>query len=101
MSDNLVIKMGRYIFDESVEKTVELLLILFGLFLLFQIIRNMLGGSWSTEDIIIGLLIFNLGGLFTIGIIAAQLRSDHDHLKNQFGSLANDFKSHLQRRQKR
>lgn len=52
----------------------------------------MLGGSWTTEEIILGLLIFNLGCIFTVGIMVAQLKSDHNHLKGQFKSLAKDFK---------
>lgn len=92
--------MAKYSFDGKIEKIVEFLLILFGIFLLFQILRSILGGSWSTEDIIIGLLIFNLGGLFTIGMLVAQVRSDHGHLKDQFSSLANDFKTYMMKRQK-
>lgn len=78
-------------------KAFEILIALFGLFLLIQIIRKILGGSWSTEDIIIGLLLFNLGSIFTIGMIVAQLRSDHRNLKGQFRSLAEDFKEHREK----
>ncbi len=45
-------------------KLVELLdiiLILLGLFIAYQLIRAILGGSWQTESLIISLLIFNLG----------------------------------------
>ncbi len=74
-------------------KVLISLLILFGLYLLVQIIRKIIGGSWTMEDIILGLIILNLGSVITIGTMVAQLRSDHDHLKAQFYSLANDFKS--------
>jgi len=33
--------------------------------------------------------------IFTVGISIAQLRSDHNHLKGQFRSLASDFKSQI------
>lgn len=46
----------------------------------------------KTIEIILVLLIFNLEAVFTMGIIVAQLQSDHNHLKGQFKSLANDFK---------
>jgi len=68
-------------------------MILFGLYILIQILRAIFSGSWTTEDLIIGLLIFNLGSIFTIGVSVAQLKSDHNHLKEQFKSLATDFKS--------
>lgn len=93
--------MTKYLSYEKMEKIVEVLVIIFGLFLLFQILKNIRGGSWGTEEIVIGLLIFNLGGLFTIGILIAQMKSDHDHLKSQFTSLASDFKLYVLKKQKR
>ena len=40
---------------------IDVLLILFGLFIAYQLIRAILGGSWETEGLIIALLLFNLG----------------------------------------
>ncbi len=79
--------------NEKIEKAIEIFVMLFGLYILIQILRIIFGGSWTTEDLIIGLLIFNLGSIFTIGVSVAQLKSDHNHLKEQFKSLASDFKS--------
>ncbi len=81
-----------------IEKAFLTLLGLLGLFLSIQIIRKILGGSWTTEDVILGLIILNLGSIFTLGVMVAQLKSDHEHLKGQFGSLANDFKSFMSRK---
>jgi len=81
--------------NEKLEKVIEILLVLFGLYLLIQILQKILGGSWSTEDIIIALLIFNLGATFTITIALTQLKSDYSHLKEQFKSLATDFKKYV------
>lgn len=39
----------------------DILLVLFGLFIAYQVLRAIFGGSWQTESIIIALLIFNLG----------------------------------------
>ena len=39
----------------------DILLILFGLFIAYQLLRKILGGSWQTESLIIALLVFNLG----------------------------------------
>ncbi len=81
--------------NEKIEKAIEIFVILFGLFILIQILRVIFDGSWTNEDLIIGLLIFNLGSIFTIGVSVAQLKSDHNHLKGQFKSLASDFKSQI------
>lgn len=87
-----MVKIINIFLNQRIEKFIEIVTGLFGIYLLIEILRKVLGGSWSTEDIILALLIFNLGSLFTIGILVAQLKSDHDHLKEQFKSLANDFK---------
>ena len=39
----------------------DILLILFGLFIAYQLLRKIFGGSWQTESLIIALLVFNLG----------------------------------------
>lgn len=40
---------------------IDIILILFGLFIAYQLIRAIIGGSWQTEALIIGLLMFNIG----------------------------------------
>ncbi len=85
-------KMRNYI-----ENVVITILILLGLFIIYQIIKKVFGGSWTTDSIIISLLIFNLGCVFTIGLSLAKLKSDHNHLTNQFRSLANDFKRDIKK----
>ncbi|MBT5021802.1 hypothetical protein HOK51_02415 [Candidatus Woesearchaeota archaeon] len=72
-------------------------LILFGLLIVYQIIKKMLGGSWSVEELVISLLVLNLGSTFTVGIMIAQNNSDLKYLKQQFSSLARDFKIHLRK----
>jgi hypothetical protein len=42
-------------------KFFDVVLILFGLFVIYQILLKLFGGSWSVEAIIMALLIFNLG----------------------------------------
>lgn len=87
--------MAKILNNKELNKVIESIVILFALYVLFQIIRVMLGGSWEIEDIIVSLLIFNLGCVFTIGILVAQMKSDHNHLKGQFKNLAKDFKNHI------
>ncbi len=83
--------------EKLVENIIIVFLILFGLFLVYQIMKNALGCSWTTENIIISLLIFNLGCVLTIGFSLAKLGSDHKHLSNQFKSLAGDFKRYVKK----
>jgi uncharacterized integral membrane protein len=92
-----VVKIAKLPLDK-IEKVVKLLLTLFAAYLIFQIVRKLLGGSWTTEEIILSLLVFILGAVFTIGMMMVQLKSDHGHLKDQFKSLANDFKSHIKKK---
>ncbi len=40
---------------------LDIILILLGLFIAYQLLKSILGGSWETESLIIALLIFNLG----------------------------------------
>ncbi len=40
---------------------LDILLILLGLFIAYQILRKIFGNSWEIESLIIALLIFNLG----------------------------------------
>ena len=81
---------------DILQTIVVILLIVFGLFIGYQIIRKIFGGSWSTENIIISLLIFDIGFSFTIALSLVRLGSEHNYLSNQFRHLANDFKVHLQ-----
>lgn len=80
-----------------VENMFIFFLVIFGLFIVYQIILKMIGGSWDTEDVIISLLVFNIGGIFSIGLVLAKLRSYHNHLANQFRSLVDDFKGHIRK----
>ena len=75
--------MATFLQNGKVEKMIEIILVLFGLFLIFQLIRKMFGGPWSVEDIIIGLLLFNTGAILTIGMIVAELKSDYKHIDNR------------------
>ena len=40
---------------------VDIILIILGLFIAYQLLRAIFGGSWQTESLIIALLMFNLG----------------------------------------
>ena len=81
---------------DIIETIIIIILIIFGLFIFYQIILKIFGGSWSNENLIIALLMLNMGVTITLAVNQVKLHSDHNHLTGQFKSLANDFKSHLQ-----
>lgn len=46
---------------------IDIVLILFGLFIAYQLLKAIFGGSWQTEGLVIALLIFNLGMTWKLG----------------------------------
>lgn len=90
--------MKEIFFNEKLQKIIEIVVVLFGLYLLVQVIRKILGGSWSTEDLVLGFLVFNTTTLFAITIAVTHMRADLNNLKIQFRALATDFKDHLQKK---
>ena len=86
--------------NTKILKLIQISLIIFGIFLLIQILRKIFGGSWSTEDIVVALLLFNTSIIFTSTIILVQLRSDQRYLRKDveilikdLNKLGNDFKT--------
>jgi peptidoglycan biosynthesis protein MviN/MurJ (putative lipid II flippase) len=72
-----------------------ILLFLFGIFIACQIILKIAGKSWQTENLVISLLIFNLGAVFTTVIMLVTLLSAHKNLERRFSCLSRDFKEHI------
>ena len=56
----------------------DILLILFGLFIAYQLLRKIFGGSWQTESLIIALLVFNLGIVWKMNNNLWKLNSKFD-----------------------
>lgn len=54
---------------------VDVLLILIGLFIAYQLLRKILGGSWQTESLIIAFLFFNFGILWKLNTSFLKLDS--------------------------
>jgi len=86
--------------NTKILKLIQISSIIFGIFLLIQILKKIFGGSWSTEDIIVALLLFNTSIIFTSTIILVQLRSDQKYLRKDveilikdLNKLGNDFKT--------
>ena len=68
-------------FFDVIQVVMIFLIFILGLFIVYHIIRKILGGSLGTEDIIIALLVFNLSCVFIIILNLARLNSDHHHLE--------------------
>jgi len=67
-------------------------LIVFGLVIIYQMIKKILGGSWGFETVIITLLMFNLGLTFTTTFNFNRHRGEFREFKRAMLSMARDFK---------
>lgn len=52
---------------------LDIVLILLGLFIAYQLLRAIFFGSWQTESLIISLLIFNLGLTWRLSMNSLKL----------------------------
>ncbi len=52
---------------------IDIVLILFGLFLAYQLLRAIFGGTWQTESLIIAFLVFNFGLLWKLNMSLLKL----------------------------
>ena len=77
---------------EKFDVIMKYFLIGFALFLIYQILRKILGGSWITESVILGLVLMIGGGLMMLIKLFSELSSNHKYLKHSFRSLVADFK---------
>ncbi len=80
------------LFNPRVQQAIDIILALFGLFMLYQILRRMFGGSWGIEALIFGLVVLHMGITFGLAVKMTETRTEVRHLRNQFHSLATDFK---------
>ena len=54
---------------------VEVLLVLIGLFIAYQLLKKILGGSWQTESLIIAMLFFNFTLMWKLNNSSMELNS--------------------------
>ena len=85
--------MKKFWLDERFTKILEIVLSLFGIFLIYQILRKIFGGSWQAEDVILSLLVLNISCSFALAILFAQLKSDVNHLKGQYRRTHADMRA--------
>jgi len=60
----------------NLQKIFNWLLLLFALFIIFQILRKIFGGSWGLEELVTALLVMNLGATLALHsrLIAVHLK---------------------------
>lgn len=66
--------------------------IIFGLFILYQVILKVLGGSWTTEAIIISFLFLLISIVFTIALNQIRFSVDYNYLKKYIYNFVKDFR---------
>lgn len=75
---------------------IEVILIAFGLFLAYQALMIILGGSWGIEEFILGIVTLNLSLTVAFAIKTTKgitkLTSDLEHLTADARELKADFK---------
>ncbi|MBU3913432.1 MAG: hypothetical protein KKE50_05055 [Nanoarchaeota archaeon] len=70
------------------EIAVYIFLIIFSVFIIYQLVLKILGGSWETQDIIVALVVLLLGLVFNITIKQVKFEA-------RFNYMANDFRNHI------
>ena len=71
---------------------VMIFVIVFGLFIAYQLIRRLLGGSWGVENLVLGLLMTLVGLVFIIAVSQVKLGIEFKFFRRQFGGLVNGLK---------
>ena len=69
---------------DIIDKILTLVLIIFGIFLIYQVILFLVGGSWEFESIIIGLLILLITFIFKINTKIDTNLGEFKQFKNSF-----------------
>lgn len=86
--------MARKVID-ILEIIIYLFLIGLAIFIIYQLIRKILGGSWETPDIMVALLIMTIGIVFNTALKLSKVETRLNNLSKGFHCLAGDFKSHI------
>ena len=74
---------------------ITLSLAALAIFITYQILRIIFGGSWSGENVIMVLVAANLRYSFSISKDIKGVQHDQRNLQRSFNALASDFKKHI------
>jgi len=82
---------GRRMFD-VLQLILLIFLIVFGLFILYQIILKILGGSWTTEAVIISFLVLLISIVFSIAVSQIRFTTDYNYFKKDMYGFHREFR---------
>ncbi|MEA3329904.1 MAG: hypothetical protein U9Q06_04120 [Nanoarchaeota archaeon] len=85
----------KYKIINVIQIIMMIFVISFGLFIAYQIILKLFGHSWSSENLIISLLMANIGLTFVLTINQVKTSARLYYFENQFRCLAKDFKQYI------
>ena len=87
---------------ELITELFRVILLLIMIYVAFQVLKAIFGGTWATENIIIGGMGIILAGLFVIsgflinqGKCLGTLEERTKNIGNSLSILGNDFRKHL------
>ncbi|MBS3076964.1 hypothetical protein J4233_01700 [Candidatus Pacearchaeota archaeon] len=87
---------------ETISIILKIIFILIIIYVAFQVLKAILGGTWATENIIIAGMGIILAGMFVIvgflinqGKVLGMLEERTKNIGNSLSNLGSDFKRHL------
>jgi len=80
-------------------------LILFSLLVIYQLLRKILGGSWTMESILISMniviitsILMIAGFLINLARSTGKIESNFENVRDSLVHLAQDFKEHISKK---
>jgi uncharacterized membrane protein len=80
---------------EFIDWVITISLAVLALFITYQVLRIVFGGSWSSENVIMVLVGANLGYSFITSRDVKGVQHDFKNLQRSFNALASDFKKYI------
>lgn len=76
----------------NIHKIFYWLLILFAIYLIFEIVKKIVGGSLALESLIIGLLLLNIGFSFKL---TRDINNVEHKLRKEINNVKNELSEHI------
>ena len=79
-------------FTMKIENIIQITITLFGLFIIYQIVKRMLGGSWEIETVLLALVIFAMTITFSTTFRFNKHLGEFKEFKRSMLEMTKDFK---------
>jgi len=66
--------------------------ILWALFVVYQILRKVFGGSWAIEEVILGMAFINITATISMAVLFGYMKADISYMKNDIKSVKKELK---------